>query len=290
MGTEFVPPVGLEERSLRKFLHLCVIWVVAVSCSEVSPEGNSADSEVHSLSDLHTLDANTSTSLHLSSGQVKYTFLWKDVPDEWSEAGVITNELGYSLEIERAWLGVNRIQLIPCKIDEQQGWFKNFSIVASAFAGHDDGPPDPSAFDVGLVEEIGSALATETPIIQVETGLYCGVHVLYAETPEFAVDAEDEMVGLTLLLRGHWWSPWSDTKTPFELSTTLGNGAIYDFEEDLNRNLDITREGVEVKVERSFETLFNGMDLEVMSDKALSKVFLTNLVANTKIQTLISAQ
>jgi len=264
-------------------LFIALWFVFACSASGEGPELDS--SSLVGLTELDGRSAEFTSRAAIDSGSVQYVFSWRELSSEWTQYNRIKNDLGYVLEFESALIGINRVQLVPCKTASSTRFWQDLSIVSLAYAGHDDGPPDPSAFSAGLVEEIGGGGVRETPVVELETGTYCGVHVLYAETPEFADGAEDEMVGLTVLLRGTWRPEWNDTKLDFELKTTLGNGVMHLFEEEGVEPINLATDGVEIGVERSLLGLFNGMDFEVMNNKALSKVFLTNLVANTTIRT-----
>lgn len=222
----------------------------------------------------------------VSEPGIGYHFAWEDIPESWSEHRTLVNDLGYSLSIDSAWIGVYRVQLAPCP-EEESTWWERWEWIPSALAGHDDGLPDLSAYLDGFVEDLGAEGTLHLPRISLEEGRYCDVHLLYAETLEYALyqPVEPHMVGLTVYISGSWTAEWSAEPTEFTLVSSLGNGALLPFEEAV----DLSERGVDVVFYRGLRTLFDGMDMAVMSATALEKSFLLNVVNNTRFEVINAA-
>lgn len=209
------------------------------------------------------------------AGTVRYVL-------EWSKADTgdhVETDLGYRVDLHTAYVGMNSVQLIPCDTETTFGWSW---LIPEAIAGH-PGIAHSSGFGQGALESISPGASLFLPDVVDAKGTVCEAHILYAETPEFAVDVRKDLVGLSVLLEGVWYSDWG-TSADFRLVSSLAHGAILPLSTE---PVDLTEEGLQVHFIRTMEGLLDGMDFTTMSDENLSKKFLLNLVANTRVESAI---
>ena len=149
-------------------------------------------------------------------GIVRFVLEWPEVAEP-----VFTSDLGYRVELERAFIGVNRMQLVPCESETAALWSW---MIPEVLAGH-PGELHSSGFLKGALETLVPFGRLVLPDVEGAEGAVCEAHILYAETPEFAVGVETELVGVSLLLEGVWHSEWG-MSSAFRLESNLANGVV----------------------------------------------------------------
>ncbi len=216
---------------------------------------------------------------------ILYRLGWSGAPDSWKNHRTIVNDLGYELVFEEAFLGTYSYQLVPCP--EETGWLDRFTLIGKAWAGHDSGPEDPSAYLAGYVEEIGAAQPVDVAQVMLESGVYCQAHYLAAETPETAPNLPSDvlMVSHTVHLKGVWSAPWKESTSVFQVRSDLANGMLLDLLDESGESVrvDLSTSNVAVTLWRDLGGLFDGMDMDVMEEEALAKVFLLNVVNGASV-------
>ena len=252
---------------------LC-LFLVGIGSLACSYESGSLERNEGAGNDHNTVSRERGENVS-EAGTVRYVL-------EWSKAETgdhLETDLGYRVDLHAAYVGMNSLQLIPCDAETTFGWSW---LIPEAIAGH-PGVAHSSGFVQGALETISPGASRVLPDVVDAQGAVCEAHILYAETPEFAIDVQKELVGVSFLLEGVWYSDWG-TSADFRLVSSLAHGGILPLSMG---PIDLAEKGLQVRVIRELEGLLDGMDFTTMSDENLSKKFLLNLVANTRVESAI---
>ena len=126
-------------------------------------------------------------------------------------------------------------------------------------------------------------VATELGAVVIEHHRLCQVHVLVARADAKSKTLPDEvdMARQTLYLRGRWRKAGADGWHDFTWRTDVAWGETLPMPEPL----DTAWGGVEVTVQRSLATLFDGIDPSIDSELNAARRVLENVVSDAKVKT-----
>lgn len=225
------------------------------------------------------------------SGEINYQMTWI-----WGEATAmesgwqVENDLGYIVTVEEGYLISHTLQLLPCEDVEQE----NASILNTVFgantaeAGHGGDENDPSAILIPQVESLAVANALTFGSVTVPHTDYCTAHYLVARSDSVTLNMPEnvDMYGLSLYVAGAYQKADSDETVPFVLQTSLANGKIADIRDESDGEpvrVEITNDSVQVEVQRQLDTLFDGVDFEMMDSDEQARTVLWSLIHDTQV-------
>lgn len=252
---------------------------------------------VASLSGLPACDDAEDTTLYdgieavgLLAEQATYRhdWIWGDASALAGGVGFsVTTDLGYRVEIERAWLTNYSVALVPCPepIFEDEPWavLADWAI-PTAVAG-DGSETDASSIDNPLVEDLAVPRTTTMGTVEFPLGDYCRVHVLSASAPaEARSEVDGDPTRVTVLLEGRVLAPTSDSWESLSVRSSLANGTFV----ELPRDVDV--EGaLDVTVHRRLDTLLHGIEFDLASAAEVERQVLLNLMGDVSIDVVAPA-
>ena len=260
-------------RFLRALVSASLGLVVGWGCQADDTTSDASSSEATAYPSEFTL---SSVHYALSFSQGRATML--------AEGGFsVTNDLGYEVTIQSGYLVTYSASLIHCH-DETDS-LALFSLgIRSAYAGH-SGISDFSAMEIPHVESLTAPVALDLGTIGFPAATYCQLHYLIARADDDAVGMPEDadMDRISLRVSGHYRAPGGADALAFDLSTSAANGSVTDLGPLLEGADCEEGAGLDVTVERDLGTLFDGAELDQMSDDALASRLLENLITHARI-------
>jgi hypothetical protein len=212
---------------------------------------------------------------------VTYALAW--APDDVVPAAdgvgfMVTNDLGYTVHVERGWLTSYGVELVECPRASApspvaRGGALLWSLVeGTAFAGHATDTPNPAAIRPMQVESLTAAHAIDVATLELAPQEYCKLHYLLARAGADArgLPSETDLVGTSLDVEGTYRAPGATSDVPFTLRTASAYGALLEQAADDARPLrvDTAHAATRVTVRRHRAHLFDGVDFARMPERA----------------------
>jgi hypothetical protein len=241
------------------------------------------------------------------SKEVRYHLNWDldrvSFTDDGKSWQLVTDR-GYTVTLSRGLFVNYSVELIPCDPPKAltpieptaaRSWFA----VPSALAGHSLLDLNAARILPHLAESLlqpqdstaGSALPGQAE--------YCGAHYLVARAQKGATfdEGDEDIMGKSLIIKGSYRKADDDSETPFEFQSSAANGRFWKVGEGLpgwkepRSEADLAIETVfnnetsdaDVTVTRKLGSLFDEVDFEAMSPRAISWVVLRNLLATAQL-------
>jgi hypothetical protein len=199
------------------------------------------------------------------SGTFEYRLAWDldGVASDGAGGWTATNDLGHVVHVERGWISSHAARLVLCE-PATEGMLALLGI-GTAWAGHDEGVPEPSVTPVGRVEDVARPEAAVLGVVRVTDlhGPYCHVHYVVARALEDAVGlpSAQRMVDVSVHLEGTVTRP-GEAPVPFAIRTAYATGASDALRHgDERLTVDPARESAVVTITRAPARFFDGVDL-----------------------------
>ncbi len=197
----------------------------------------------------------------------------------WDLAGVAphaaggwtaTNDLGHVVHVERGWISSHAARLVLCEPAVETGLLRLLG-VGTAWAGHSEDVPEPSATPVGRVEDVATPAPAVLGVVRVTDlhGPYCHVHYVVARALEDAVGlpSDERMVDVSVHLEGTVTRP-GEAPVPFAVRTSYATGASDALRDgDTRLTVDPERETAVVTITRAPARFFDGVDLAADTER-----------------------
>ena len=249
-----------ERRQLGRWVVLGALTLAA--CVEQLDDGDGAGSDdPDAIEDAATNDADDERVPEVTEpagaliAEVRYQTRWDRSPEgPWTT----TNDLGYTITVERGYLVNYSAALVECLDARGHGESVNLTETPTPWM-EPLAPARPGAFE--------SRAFT--------AARYCHVHYLVArsdaETDGLPIDHEPALEGLSVWLEGHYLAPGASQgeELDFTISTSAPFGAIYEltpnieFEAQTETPLDADAPlRATVALERQLDTLFDAVDFD----------------------------
>lgn len=223
-------------------------------------------------------------------GDITYSMTWgwgDAIPTEsgWQ----VTNDLGYTVTVEKGYLVSHSVQLIPCEYDgENAGLLRDIFGANTVEAGHGGDENDPSAILIPQIEDLAVVNSIEFGATTVPYQQYCTAHYLVARSDSLTTNMPDDidMYGLSLYLEGTYQAANSDELVAFALQTSLANGKITDIRPSTDSEavrLAIGDEANHIHVQRQLDTLFHGVNFATMDTDEQARTILWSLIRDTQV-------
>jgi len=226
----------------------------------------------------------TGSTDSVTEGDIIYRTDWK-----WGDAAptengwTVTNDLGYVVTVENAYLVNYTVQLLECDNHTHASLLDNF-MPDTAFAGHGDGV-NPALVEASFVEDLASPAPAEFGSITVESMAYCEAHYLIARAgSETRFQPEEvDMYGVSLYVEGTYQENESSDPVAFVAQTHLANGkqlTLHLSENFLPVHVEAGNDPVEIVVQRQLGSMFEGVDFTSAED--IGRAILWNIIGGTE--------
>lgn len=212
----------------------------------------------------------------------------------------LQSDLGYEIEIERAFLLQSSVSLVDCEgvggdvWDDFVAGLRVLTTPGRAYAGHGEAL-DPSAVVtptyVDLLAAPGALQSTSLGARSFASTRYCRVHQLVAMSYEPALVREApegvDLSAVSLALEGAWRSPGQESWHPLALRSTLSFGALVDLPEVYEGELHDAY--AQVRITRRLASLMDGIDLASFTEDEVARALLRNLVTHAQVRVVVGA-
>lgn len=231
------------------------------------------------------------------AAQVTYTYHWDRRDVTWVDSArwQITNDQGYTIQVDEGHIVNYETALVPCPIAKKKvttpltslwAQFGAFFSVTTAYAGHGD-VADQSALKTGFVEAIGGSSVTKT-VTQLQPTTYCDIHYLVARADQTVVRDADmpDMVNRSILLEGQYKAPGGGDWTPFVVDSSIAYGALRNNSVvSMDSGSIVLGEATKLSVtlRRPMRSLFKDIDFEGMNESSIARTILKNLLDGTDL-------
>ena len=226
----------------------------------------------------------------VESGDIRYTLTWTWGDAVGTETGwQVTNDLGYTINVEKGYLVSHSVQLIACEDDaENAGLLDDIFGANTAEAGHGGDENDPSALLIPQIENLAQVTTIDFGAVNVPFQRYCTAHYLVARSDGLTTNMPDDidMYGKSLYLEGTYQAADSDAVVAFSLQTSLANGKIVDIRPSIDSEpvrLEVSDEGIHINIQRQLDTLFDGVDFLTMDSDEQARTVLWSLIRDTQV-------
>ncbi|MEM7119342.1 MAG: hypothetical protein AAF614_43405 [Chloroflexota bacterium] len=210
----------------------------------------------------------------IRSNNLTYKFGWASPMTE----PILQNDLGYEIALEEAYLLNATLELVPCSDTSWRSWLAP----AVAYAGHGDSTLSESRVLVSQVETIGATADSVAGQASASYEHYCQLHYLVAPAAETAVNLPTtiDFSGQTLYFSGTYLASNATEPAPFVIQSDLAWGGLIDLPQPTEPN----NEPIEIKLQRDWETLFDGVDFATMEVEEQAKAILRSLMEHSTIE------
>ncbi len=194
----------------------------------------------------------------------------------------VTNDLGYHIHVDEAYLVSYSVQLVECEQDhEETASSLDLFGIQTAYAGHGSDAPDPSSLVEPTVESFAAPEMLVYGSIAVPAATYCQAHYLVARAGNTTANLPNqiELMGTSVYIAGTVRYPDKMISTSFVIETTLANGTVM----ALPSQVDISETATIIVISRDLGTLFNGVDFATMDADAQGQAVLWSLIAHTQV-------
>ena len=203
--------------------------------------------------------------------------------------GILTNNLGYEIELDTFEMTTFTFELVPCEPPKAEHRVPNvpartsWSLIGAAWAGHVSEHP-PTRTNVPRVEAPLRTQAAPFDHIAPPDVPYCSLHFLIARLPDYGIDEKDKNnIGVALRIHGRYRKdadrPWAD----LAIESSVAHGVLIDFHPGEPTKGIRLKEGDTFTVTRSLGTAFTDVDFATMEEPEMARQVLRELVASAKI-------
>ncbi len=226
---------------------------------------------------------------------VDYTLTWEtdDVAFDGDTLRVVNN-LGYTIEVDQAYLVTFGVKLVPCEdeLDITLTQILRWMVGGVAHAGHGGENRDPSAARLPRVESLLAPDTVKHAQRVIGNQRYCQVHYLVGPAGPDTLDLPptDSLDGMSLSFQGRWHRGDVATAVPFTVTSTKAYGTLThlypagQFQMDAVRQVwDADETSGQVVIERRLSTLFNEIEWPMLSVEEVEAQILRNLIGDTRI-------
>ena len=228
------------------------------------------------------------------SHDISYVLTWNTDGVQFEDTGFsLNNNLGVTVHVDAAYLVLYSTQMVACETNGSiLGLIYNWLMPSIAHAGHGGENRDPSAMLIPTVEDVSQAERLELGSQTVTDMLYCQIHYLVGRAEENAqfLPLEPDLLGTSLYLSGSWSPAEGADATEFLIETSTAYGALKNLypqgsfgDESAAYELDMNQTGAEVVIERYLGTMFDNVDWTQMSDTAVERKILANIIEQVQI-------
>lgn len=224
------------------------------------------------------------------SGDIHYqaTWAWGRAVDTPGPGWQVTNDLGYLVTVEEGYLASYSTELVECARQDTPSLLEQILGAINpgvALAGHSQGP-NPAAVAVSRVESLAEPASVDLGRVSVSYATYCQGHYLLARaTPDAVNLPASDAIGTTLYLQGTY-QLGDDEAVPFVIETNLAWGGMSDLyladAPDQPIYAAISRDALQVTIERDLGTLFDGVDFATTDAEARAKTILRTFTSNAR--------
>lgn len=217
--------------------------------------------------------------------EIRYHLDWDWGDAEPTDKGWrVTTDRGYDVQVTEGFLITYSVQLAPCA-DDDLGYTidpRRLFGVGHAWAGH-GGPEDPSAWLMGIAENLAAPEHVSLAPISLSSGIYCRAHYLVsrADTKTRGLPEDFNMVGTSLYLQGTAALDGGEPQ-PFSIWSTLPVGELVAWSEPVSP-VDLSDGTIDVTFTRDLGRLFDGVAFQTMSDESIEKTVLLGLIERLSV-------
>lgn len=203
----------------------------------------------------------------------------------------VVNDLGYRVRVRRGYIVNYSLALSESEPPDPDAGrastgFRDAWSMPVALAGHSNGRPDPTAVELARVESLAAPEAFEVPTLRVPPARYAKFHYLVARANYKAVNLPEDvdMSGLSLYLQGCYQAPKSETWRPFEIKSSMANGALRSLSDGVpGGELNTGTHHADIHVRRDLGRLFDGLDFQETPTRRRPWRILSNLITFTTV-------
>jgi len=204
----------------------------------------------------------------------------------------ITNNLGYRVRVNRAYVSSYSMELVECPRDAtpvaKLETLLCSMIEGTAVAGHASGTPNPAAIRALRVESLTDPAWSEAGVVMLAPQAYCQLHYLVARASRDAqgLPAELDMVDTSLHIEGTYRAPGAPTEVPFTVHTAAAYGALFDHSINPSApiHVDTGSATTQVIVRRHLGRIFDGVDFAQMRPPVAANQILKSLVDHAEVE------
>ncbi|MEM7020212.1 MAG: hypothetical protein AAF512_23080, partial [Pseudomonadota bacterium] len=149
---------------------------------------------------------------------------WRNRTNQWPAQ--IVNNLGYTIQLEMAYVVNLYLELKPCNPKDLQPFIQmpaqsKFSIISRAYAVHPMSAPSRIVLDAP--EWVDLSPTEENVVLDIPPISYCSVHFLMARATENTLThyARAYQDNISMSVRGKYQAPGSAEWQDFEISTSV---------------------------------------------------------------------
>lgn len=211
-------------------------------------------------------------------GSVAYTYAWAEPGERVQRhagAWVFETDGGYRVELEEGVLVAYSSWLTPCAKRQLGGALVLPWLISTARAGHSI-MSNPTASRTPFVETLGD-VEPRTVQASFEPVVPCRIDTLVARGDKHTAPEDHTMKGTSLRLRGRW-SRGDGPPRAFSIDTPIAHSGGVDLAAH-----DGGGSHLEVRITRTLDGLFDGIELENEPDARIARAVLANLLANAEI-------
>lgn len=215
---------------------------------------------------------------------VSYTLDW-----DWGAANphpdggwTVRTDKGYDVQVGSGQIVSRNLELVPCHVappSTPQASIFGWPGPQRVFAGHSSLIPNESKITASYVEDLAAPREMFLERRVVTDPEYCQAHYLLAR------ERGSPPGSLTLEISGTWSSSSEESRQPFNIKSAAAYGEFKPLQlpdgVKLSRRLIVG--GIDARVRRSLDTLFNGIDFADGTSDSDGMQVLRNLVAGTTV-------
>lgn len=215
---------------------------------------------------------------------VSYTLDW-----DWGAASphqdggwTVRTDRGYHVQVDSGQIVSRNLELVPCHVappPPPQASIFGWPSPSRVFAGHSSLIPNESKITASYVEDLATPQEMFLERRVVTDPEYCQAHYLLAR------ERGSPPGSLTLDISGTWSKSSEKSRKPFNIKSAAAYGEFKPLQLSdgvkLGRRLIVG--GIDARVRRSLDTLFNGIDFADGTSDSDGMQVLRNLVAGTSV-------
>lgn len=232
---------------------------------------------------------------NVTGAALTYTLRWNWGKASPGPAGVgwqVITDRGDQVWIKRGYLVTGNLEMVACPYQPNSSalgnslWQTLFG-ARTAYAGHGGGKGDASRIAAPVVEALTTPTTTVLSAVLGAEPFYCLTHYLVAPGVAWGPGLPEEvnMVGVTLFLKGEV-KPANKADAPaqpFTIQSNLAWGTVKEVQQSSSTTQNLPPVAIpqgaptQLVVERSLDTLLNGVDFVTMTADEQAKTILRNV-------------
>ena len=216
--------------------------------------------------------------------QVRYTLDWNWGAAQPRPGGgwTVRTDKGYHVQVDGGRIVTRSLELVPCHVappPAPEASLLRWLAPNPVHAGHSSLIPNESKIAASYVEDIAAPKEMSLENRIVTDPAYCRAHYLVAR------ERGSPPGSLTLNVSGTWRRSAEGSGEPFEIKSAAAYGEFKPLQLPDGSNLDrrLIVGGIDAKVQRSLDTLFDGIDFASGTSDADGMRVLRNLVKDTTV-------